>query len=812
MGNIASQFATAFRDFATDGVASSGPHEVVKEEVRAIGPIIEAAIGNAGLGALVDVVKATRSDLNADLAHPADTVALVYADATDANNDLYIKVGASGSGSWTLTTILHDIVEALAAPQITLAAAEADRAEAAAENVSRKSANLLDPLNAGWATDRRVNPPNGELVVLSGWDTTPFIPVVSGQTYITNVDGYFVQYNTSEGYVGSLTPTTVDNLRQVTATANGFIRGSIQRTGNYARSQIFFIAGSSAPTQVEPSGDLLKEDRLFGIDAAQALTIFDDASIEPRKLLAWEESPNKANPVGRVDGFFMSSSGGLSANSTYSVWPAFRVAPGQVWTANQSMRFVTFFDAGRRAMTAVSITTTVSSFTVPAGACFAVPTSNLASVGSFAIALGASVPVWSPYGWRPRTVLPNGEPVSWGVPDGSDLVDAIDDELGTSTWRSAGDVPDSFGMARLRETRQRLRSLRSGVLGATAQLNIGLIGDSFTHDNGRYALKVARALWAKYHADDPNELYGPIGVGWISFKGAGSGSFPNGTIFWNNFVTGSGSWTSANGTGGGPDSGSETSSTAGDHLQFASTLDYARGLQYRLFAEGGSGVIRYRWTASGDWTEIDLSALAAGVQIITLTGAPETGTGIFRVEVVSGSCTLYGMDQRAAATAGVIVHKLGGTGTSMNQWANLNAGRLQASLAGLELNLTCIMHGTNDQPSRTKAQFKADALTLIDRVRTARPTTDVLLIAPPENQRANSLPMSEYAAALYEIARDDRDVAFLNLQNSFGVAPADYAAGSARPWWNVDNIHPDNATGGHAISDAILTIMGEASA
>jgi len=168
MGNIASQFATAFRDFVTEGVASSGPHDVIKEEVRAIGPIIESAIGNAGLGALVDVVKATRSDLNADLAHPADTVALVYADATAANNDLYIKVGASGSGSWTLTTILHDIVEVLAAPQITLAAAEADRAEAAAENVSRKSANLLDPLDAGWALDRRVNPPNGLLTTVSG--------------------------------------------------------------------------------------------------------------------------------------------------------------------------------------------------------------------------------------------------------------------------------------------------------------------------------------------------------------------------------------------------------------------------------------------------------------------------------------------------------------------------------------------------------------------------------------------------------------------------------------------------------------------
>jgi hypothetical protein len=111
MGNIASQFATAFRDFVTDGVASSGPHEVVKGEVRAIGPLIEAALGAVSLGS-VDVIKDTRANLNSDLAYAADSVGLVYGDATGANNDLYIKVGASGSGSWTLTTILHDALAA----------------------------------------------------------------------------------------------------------------------------------------------------------------------------------------------------------------------------------------------------------------------------------------------------------------------------------------------------------------------------------------------------------------------------------------------------------------------------------------------------------------------------------------------------------------------------------------------------------------------------------------------------------------------------------------------------------------------------
>jgi len=126
MGSIIDKFAAVFRDYATAGVSSSGPHNVVKSEVREIGPLLETAINNAALGALVDVVYSTRAGLNADLAHAANTVALVYGDATDANNDLYIKVGGTGTGSWTLTTALHDIIGNLAQPYVDAAQAISD--------------------------------------------------------------------------------------------------------------------------------------------------------------------------------------------------------------------------------------------------------------------------------------------------------------------------------------------------------------------------------------------------------------------------------------------------------------------------------------------------------------------------------------------------------------------------------------------------------------------------------------------------------------------------------------------------------------
>lgn len=131
MGEIKDKYASVFRDFSTDGVESSGDHEPVKSEIREIGPMLETAIGNAALGALVDVVYATRAELDADLAHAAETVALVYADATETNNDLYIKSGASGSGSWTLTSALHDIIGTLSQPYVDNAQAAQAAAEAA---------------------------------------------------------------------------------------------------------------------------------------------------------------------------------------------------------------------------------------------------------------------------------------------------------------------------------------------------------------------------------------------------------------------------------------------------------------------------------------------------------------------------------------------------------------------------------------------------------------------------------------------------------------------------------------------------------
>ncbi|MBD9542958.1 hypothetical protein IB276_26280 [Ensifer sp. ENS04] len=96
---MALTMAEVARDYETDGVPSSGPHKIKKNNLRGWGAWVEGIIGaftsNGGL------IYSSLSALNADLAHAANTMAWVIGDATVANNGVYGKVGASGTGSWT---------------------------------------------------------------------------------------------------------------------------------------------------------------------------------------------------------------------------------------------------------------------------------------------------------------------------------------------------------------------------------------------------------------------------------------------------------------------------------------------------------------------------------------------------------------------------------------------------------------------------------------------------------------------------------------------------------------------------------------
>lgn len=88
-------------DFNLSGVPASGKKKPSKAKIREWGTYVESLIASGSLG---ENWYATKTLLNADLAHAAGEIAVVYADTTAANNGTYVKVGSSGSGSWSQIT------------------------------------------------------------------------------------------------------------------------------------------------------------------------------------------------------------------------------------------------------------------------------------------------------------------------------------------------------------------------------------------------------------------------------------------------------------------------------------------------------------------------------------------------------------------------------------------------------------------------------------------------------------------------------------------------------------------------------------
>jgi lysophospholipase L1-like esterase len=159
-----------------------------------------------------------------------------------------------------------------------------------------------------------------------------------------------------------------------------------------------------------------------------------------------------------------------------------------------------------------------------------------------------------------------------------------------------------------------------------------------------------------------------------------------------------------------------------------------------------------------------------------------------------------------SAVNGVRVHKLGSSGSKATDWLNANATQWQAGISSLAPNLVILCLGTNDQASYTAKVFQGHIENMVARIRAAAPTADILLMCPCENQGGRANPMATYAGAMRYNA-SVYGTAFLDLQPAFGLLPADYAFGSARPWFQADGFHPEPTTGGYAIAAALLRLL-----
>lgn len=443
MASITEAFATVFRDYVTDGVPASGENEPAKSEIRAIGPVIESALSTIGIGALVDVVYATKAGLDADLAHAANSVGLVYGDSTDANNDLYVKSGASGSGAWTNTGALHSIIDGLAQPYVDAAVAAAAGAAASGLNNLWKDSHfraLYDalPTIAGTTTTLKLDG-QARVLLTAGtvsWDLVsspfgnpaPLCTEASTDFYISLAElGVRVGQTVTlkAGIVGASGSNFSARLF-ARASDSGTVTGSgaataLAGTGAYVEGDVAPLTIPAGTTvlmlrvaRTSGSGTVavcalqavlgalarpMDENRATSFKAVQAAvqaaangtTANRNAALSS---LAFDASKNLINPNDpdvKLGHFIDFSSGVPTANAAYNASGFIPVVPGQTYTVSFGHQRA-FYDTRYQYVSGTNDTsnTTGTTFVVPAGCYYMRQGASLAAWGTFQLEAGST--------------------------------------------------------------------------------------------------------------------------------------------------------------------------------------------------------------------------------------------------------------------------------------------------------------------------------------------------------------------------------------------------------------------------------------
>lgn len=602
-----------------------------------------------------------------------------------------------------------------------------------------------------------------------------YIKLEPGAIYTSSASMRFVAfYDANKSFVSSLTSVT-----QITAPSTAsYMRVTILQT---ALDSLQIIKGKYLPEKKSYTA-VIASQLPDGTPIKVPGTIVDADSLNidfvKHGLLA--VGKNLFNYRTSLPGYINESGVIVPGGTSYYYSDFIPVKPNTTYKLNLGARFVAeYSDIKGFVLTIADSGQNLTSITTGSEIYFIRITVGTARRESIQIEEGSASTAFEPFEYSYVSSLPDGTPIS-----------GLSNEV--------SEIPDMFGIERLRETHMRLTKLSYGQ---NVRLSAALMGDSYTRFSPRYALKVAQKLWATFSNSPINTLVPPIGYGWRSF-----GFDPNGdnTDIINTNVNQSG-FTCAYNTGNGPDISSVTAASAGATISY--NHDFGLGFEQYLFFEGGSGTIQYQTSGMASPEILDLTQYPAGMNIVKLSNLPSSGSSLLTFTVNVAPVTLYGVNILNETLPGIIVNKLGGSGSRTTHWVNAMNAKWSAAFTNLAPDLTTIMLGTNDQGSNlTASTFRANLLTMIDTIRAARPTTDILLIIPAENNRpgGNTTAMETYAKVMYDIAKNDRDVAFLNLQKSFGEKPSDYAYGSARPWMIADGLHPDPKTGGYAISSAII--------
>ncbi|MDP9713042.1 UNVERIFIED_ORG: lysophospholipase L1-like esterase [Pseudomonas fluorescens] len=353
------------------------------------------------------------------------------------------------------------------------------------------------------------------------------------------------------------------------------------------------------------------------------------------------------------------------------------------------------------------------------------------------------------------------------------------------------DVPPVVAsVVQVGDARERFGQWREGKAGKV--LSISVIGDSYSAGQDFYLNKLVQ------------RVVGEVGFAGPGYVGFNHGAALGGTHF--KYTRSSekyfgGDWQVSGLGQASPDSRTVTG-RPGAWLQVEASPTPAINTavtQAKLLylGNGESSELRYRWSPSADWQPLKLAG--EGVQEVPLPGTSAATDWAFRLEVVKGAPTLFGLwlsnDQN-----GVRVSKLAASGAASADFYHDDArwqAQWKAVVSKIPADIYLIMLGGNDQGFGVKPeQYLHNVQGLVGMLREIQPAASINLILRQDTTRSSAYPMSAYAQVIEPWAREQQ-LGYANLQCAFGTDVKRYAAAMIGP----DKIHPVPATGGRVIAD-----------
>ena len=212
----------------------------------------------------------------------------------------------------------------------------------------------------------------------------------------------------------------------------------------------------------------------------------------------------------------------------------------------------------------------------------------------------------------------------------------------------------------------------------------------------------------------------------------------------------------------------------------------------------------FRWQVDGGgWTTVNTVGGSDTYATTAINGLSDAGHTL-EIEVLNAGTTgvtLCGVDLQEA-NVGVRVHRLGNGGATAANFASADATLFQAGISDLAPDVAIILLGTNDHSQNDlPSDFIDDVRVLVDNVRAARPTCDILMLTCADNGLDGRVYNTwDYADAFRLIARAEGG-AVVDAWSVIG----DYTTAESRGLY-ANTSHP-NADGGQLIASETIKAL-----